>query len=769
MKFESRRHVRVCVGVLAALILAVPVQASTLGRGMEQLVRLQETNNPKLAIALKMHITDPQGDVLVHVRLDPGVDRQRALATLAAGGFRLQAISQMDPSLLEGYMPLAAARSASGLAGVMRVLAVQRPKALAGSVQSQAVAVQKADLVHARGIDGTGTRVGILSDSFNFFGFFDGATDAAADVATGDLPANVTILDDLTLAEGNAVGASDEGRAMAQLVHDVAPGAALGFATAFKGPVSFANNILDLRRLFHADVIVDDVGYTDEPFYSDGIIAKAVSSVVSQGAAYFSAAGNNGLEAYEAFYDSVPLAKAQQLVAAGKSNLDLTSLAAISGPAKSFHNFRNADGSISLSNRFTSNFGFDILSFQWDEPFDVGKVKTDFNLYVFDADGHYLDPNDPNVPLFFTTDDNTQTDQPSEFIIFLAPGTYQIVVGKANDGPARRFKYIDNNGLGESQRQNAPAIYGHAAARGAMAVAAMYYGITNFPEDFSASGPVTILFDAQGGRLKEPEIRPVPQITGIDGVDTTFFGFDLDLNGSPNFFGTSAAAPDVAAVAALVIDAAGDDPLKPSEIYDRLMDTATRVPLAQDRSLAFAFAGPVIGNANGAYSGAENYWRVFVEPTTKTTVRSVTFNLTNPDMFFANPAAPQFGFILNSTRGINAADISVSRSIDRSSLTLSFTPGTFGAGDAVTFSNLAVPNAEPLITEVDADRVEGGTMTVTLSDGTSKTGTFFVEEKERINRFTGAGLVNANAATKKRGGQDDRENRGRDRDRDNDK
>lgn len=762
MIFESRRRLRVSVGILATLLFAVPLYAASLGRGMEQLVRLKETNNPKLAAALKVHITDPEGSVLVHVRLDPAADQQRALAALAQAGFRLQAISQMDPSLIEGYMPLGAARSAASLAGVTRVLAVQRPKALAGAVQSQAVALQKADQAHARGIDGKGTRVGILSDSFNFFGFFAGAPDAAADVLSGDLPANVTVLDDLSAAEGLAFGAGDEGRAMAQLVHDVAPGADLGFATAFKGPVSFANNILDLRRLFHADVIVDDVGYTDEPFYSDGIIAKAVSKVVSQGAAYFSAAGNNGLEAYEGFYDAVPLAQAQQLVAAHKSNLDLATLAAVSGPAKSFHNFRNADGSISLSNRFTSNFGFDILSFQWDEPFDVGKVKTDYNLYVFDADGHYLDPNDPNVPLFFTTDDNTQTDQPSEFIIFLAPGTYQIVIGKANDGPARRFKYIDNNGLGESERQNAPAIYGHAAARGAMAVAAMYYGITDFPEDFSASGPVTILFDGDGRRLKEPEIRPVPQITGIDGVDTTFFGFDLDLNGFPNFFGTSAAAPNVAAVAALVIGAAGDDPMKPSEIYDRLLDTATRVPLAADRTLAFAFAGPVIGNANGAYSGAENYWRIFVEPGSKKTINSVTFDLTKADMFFANPATDQFGFIINSTHGLTPANVSVSRSFDRSSLTLTFAPGTFGGGDFITFSNLAVPNAEPLITQVDADRVEGGTMTVTLSDGTSRTGTFFVEKKDRENRFTGAGLVNANAATKKGG-------RGRDGDRDRDK
>src|SRR5947207_8635760 len=107
MIFESRRPLRVCVGVFAALIFALPLHAATLGRGMEQLVRLKESNNPKLAAALKLHITDPQGSVLVHVRLDPDADRARALAALADAGFRLQAISQMDPSLLEGFMPLA--------------------------------------------------------------------------------------------------------------------------------------------------------------------------------------------------------------------------------------------------------------------------------------------------------------------------------------------------------------------------------------------------------------------------------------------------------------------------------------------------------------------------------------------------------------------------------------------------------------------------------------------------------------------------------------
>ncbi|HEY7057402.1 MAG TPA: S8 family serine peptidase [Vicinamibacterales bacterium] len=718
---------------------------------MEQLVRLRETNNPKLATALKAHVTDPAGAVLVHVRLDGSTKSTDVMAALKRAGFELQAVSQLDPNLFEGYLPLSSARAAASIPGVRQVLAVQRPHASAGAVQSQAVAVQKAAAVHARGIDGTGTRVGLLSDSFNFYGLLGLHPNAVDDVNTKDLPSGVVVLDDLTLAQGVAVGAADEGRAMGQLVHDLAPGAKLGFATAFKGEVSFANNILDLRNKFHADVIVDDVGYSDEPMYSDGLIAQAVSKVVADGAAYFSSAGNNSLEAYESSYDEISLAQAKHLVAAGKENLDLDTLAAQGVPVKSFHNFRNRDGSISISQKFTSVFGIDALTFQWDEPFDLGKVKTDYNLYVFDAAGHYLDPNDPSAPIFATQDDNTETDEPAELVLFFAPGEYQLVIGKVNDGDARRIKYIDINALGESARQNAPSIFGHPAAKGAIAVGAMFYDILNFPEDFSSPGPVTILFDTAGNRLRVPEIRRVPQITGVDGVDTTFFGFDLEGNGAPNFFGTSAAAPDVAGVAALVLQSfGGRAETSPDEIYDRLLHTATPIPLAVHRTLAASLAGPVVAAANGDYPGADHYWSVAVLPLTRQTVKQVTIDLTKPDMFFVNPANANFGFKINSTHGIAPSDVTATTSPDGSVLTLTFTSGKFGAGDFLTFSLLAVPNALPLVSQVDADRVQGGRLTITMTDGSTRSGTFFVDFKLPKNAFTGAGLVNADAATRRR-------------------
>jgi hypothetical protein len=325
-----------------------------------------------------------------------------------------------------------------------------------------------------------------------------------------------------------------------------------------------------------------------------------------------------------------------------------------------------------------------------------------------------------------------------------------VVIGKMNDGPARRLKYVCVNGTGESERQNAPTIWGHAAARKGQAVAAMYYPITNFPEDFSSPGPTTILFDKWGHRLHYPDVRPTPQITAIDGVDTTFFipGFDIEPNGFPNFFGTSAAAPDAAAVAALVIQwAGGPGHIRSSDVYDRMQDTATPVRLSHKRTLAATQAGPVTALAVGDFPRETNYWRLAVDHTSHT-VNSVSINLTTPNMHWSNPASATTGFHVGETKGLLPTDVTASRSADLTTLTLTFTPGAFGAGDLLTFANFAFPIPLPVQFEVDADRVAGGLVTVTLDDGTTQTGTFRVERRVSPNPFTGAGLVNADAATR---------------------
>ena len=439
------RTISALVAVLALVVSAPPVFAQTgvLARGMDDLVRLYESGNPKLVAALKHHIASGSDEVLVNIHLKPGVKAEDALPLLAAEGFRLQATSRLDARVIEGWLPLWAARSTSWEIGVSAVLAVQRPLKFAGSVQSQAVAFQKVTAAHARGLDGTGIRVGALSDSYDACAGC--STHAAADVASGDLPADVTVLEEIN--DVDWPDATDEGRAMLQLIHDVAPGSTLGFASAFNGLVSFANNILALREDFHADVIVDDVVYLDEPMFSDGLVAQAVDIVAADGAAYFSSAGNNGIEAYEATYRPVSFAAAQARVSAGRENLRLSEIPAALKP-QSFHRFTNRDGSTSLSLKFTTALA-NFISFQWDEPFFQGAVTTDFNILVFDENGHWMNPESPAFPGFYSTDDNAQSDEPFEIVI-LPPfptevhgaanvSTYQIVITNRNGGPGRRL------------------------------------------------------------------------------------------------------------------------------------------------------------------------------------------------------------------------------------------------------------------------------------------------------------------------------------------
>jgi hypothetical protein len=699
--------------------------------------------NPALAAQLKLYLTDQSDHLLVRIQLAPGTAPAAVLPELEKNGFKLTTRSSINPALIEGYLPLANTRAAARIRGVRSLHATQRPGHNFGTVPHQAAILEKADLVQASGIDGTGINIGVLSNSFDTCTVC--ATTASQDIAAGNLPAaGVTVLEDFA-------GGTDEGRAMLQLVYDIAPGANLGFATADVGQLGFAENILALRTRFAADVIVDDVYYFAEPFYSDGTIAQAVDAVTRDGAAYFSAAGNNGLEAYEATYRPLPYAEATALTRVGKANVKLEQIPAAIRPL-SVHNFKNSDGSESITQRITSNgLNGNNIEFQWDEPFDLGRVKTDYNLYLFDAGGNWINPG-TSLFVFYTTDDNLQTDEPHEYLYLSADPRdvvgatyatdYQIVIGKMNDGPAERIKYIALNTLAPSERQHAPSIYGHAAASGGQAVAAAYYAIPTFPEDFSAQGPATILFDTLGNRLAKAEVRPVPQITAVDGVDNTILGNDTDGDGFPNFFGTSAAAPDAAAVAALVLQhAGGHGAMRPAEVYKVLQDSATPILVAKERWLGKVVAGPVTLTMNGDWTRWDRDFTVSVSPDSKHSVRSLTIDTTIDALVF-NPLANRFS--IGSSNGVTYADI-VLNPLSPAAYQLDFLPGKFRPGGEFSFG-LSVYSPIENSTREDPDRLRGATVTVVLDDGAKYSGTIKSGTLTAHGVFTGAGLVNAEKA-----------------------
>lgn len=313
-------------------------------------------------------------------------------------------------------------------------------------------------------------------------------------------------------------------------------------------------------------------------------------------------------------------------------------------------------------------------------------------------------------------------------------------------GPARRLKYIVLNGVGESTRQNAPSAAGHNAASKGQSVAAFQYNILDFPEDFSSPGPVTILFDDQGNRLRHPDVRNVPQISGIDGVDNTVLGFDSDGNGLPNFFGTSAAAPDVAAVGALVLQAAGGPgSLKPSKLYQVLQDTAVGVRVSDARWLAATLAGPVIGTVNGdfpAFPETPPFFSFNFLPVSRKHIATLTIDVNATDLQFFNPV----NFI--PADGSTATVTAISRTPDFKTITLTFAAKSFGAGGNYGFVWYVSPENGPGFFQIDADHFRGAKVSLTYEEGGTDSGRLFTDPPRLDNRFSGAGIVDANAATK---------------------
>ncbi|MEH1843160.1 MAG: hypothetical protein V7L20_31605 [Nostoc sp.] len=102
---------------------------------------------------------------------------------------------------------------------------------------------------------------------------------------------------------------TDEGRALLQIIHTVAPGANLAFHTSLSTTDSFGQGIQALAAA-GADIIVDDWSYVypaitspDAPLNlvdlepPDGPINQAINVVVNQGISYFTSADNNYLPA----------------------------------------------------------------------------------------------------------------------------------------------------------------------------------------------------------------------------------------------------------------------------------------------------------------------------------------------------------------------------------------------------------------------------------------------------------------------------------------
>jgi hypothetical protein len=107
------------------------------------------------------------------------------------------------------------------------------PNTKIGSVTSEGdIAMLSNQVRSTYNVNGSGLLIGVMSDSYNCL------NGASQDIGTNDLPSssNIVIVSDFKRTECIDAG-TDEGRAMMQLIYDVAPGARLAFRTAFRGQV----------------------------------------------------------------------------------------------------------------------------------------------------------------------------------------------------------------------------------------------------------------------------------------------------------------------------------------------------------------------------------------------------------------------------------------------------------------------------------------------------------------------------------------------------
>ncbi len=413
-----------------------------------------------------------------------------------------------------------------------------------GSITSQGYIAHQANVVVNAGINGAGINVGVLSDSAT-------PAEVQALIKTGDLPSNTVVLPGQ--ADDGFGDDSNEGTAMMEIVHDMAPGANLFFATAFISEQSFADNIRALRFQYHCDIIVDDISYFDEPAFQDGIIAQAVNDVTADGALYFSSAANSGNLA-----SGTSGTWEGDFTSAGTASSLISSAEGFPVPVNNFGTAAKPQAYDVLTSVASSG-----VYLHWADA--QGKSDNDYDLFILDATGTTVKG--------FSADSQTGTQDPFEAVQpdpscgTANPTGYcpavgdQIVIVKYHG--AARAMHIDTERATVSIGTDG-ATFGHNAGKSTFSVAATYWnsagkgdvpftGFANPVETFSSDGPRRIFFNPDGTPTSPGRYLFAnggshlikPDATAADGVFVRTPGFQP-------FFGTSAAAPHAAAIAALV-------------------------------------------------------------------------------------------------------------------------------------------------------------------------------------------------------------------------
>ena len=437
-----------------------------------------------------------------------------SLALAAAAPVATVALDPVESTVFEydpgtGNAPPTSQTDGAGDAG--------EPVTAEGRVMTTGDQIMGCDALRAYGITGTGMKIGVISD---------GVDGVAAAQTSGDLGWVYTIRDDL---------GGSEGTAMLEIIHDIAPGATLYFHDKGNTSQEFLRAI-DALVAAGCTVIVDDISKMYQPYFEKGEIAAHLENLTAtRRLIYVTSAGNFGVAHWQ-----------------GPVRINNEGLQDFSGTGSAYP-YLYAD---------VPYGGTLKVYLQWDEPF--GSAADDFDIILVDSQTR-----EPlwNEPLRTSVRPNGPSD-PCEVFVWTnqdpgSPGrVVEIEVRRNGDtGQARTLElYTHGATMFTDNLVPSDSIWGHASVPDVITVAAVNASAPDTIEKYSSNGPATYLFPT-------PAVIPKPDISAPDYVNVTGYG----RFGSP-FPGTSAAAPHIAALCALVWSARPD--LSPADIRSALYASA---------------------------------------------------------------------------------------------------------------------------------------------------------------------------------------------------
>ncbi len=517
-----------CTGLVASQFPVTAVAERQKTQSQVSSVVLQTAEEIEQGAGLQA--TDPRpGTVRVNAQGEIGVEVRitgapaAAAAAFAAAGIRVGTWSEPYP-LVSAWVQPEQLDTLAALPMVMYVGPMLMPVVRSGTVVTEGDTVLGAAQARTEfGLSGKGIRIGVISDGVGGL-----ALGQAANEVPPDCPANLT---DLTpscvLVDADNPGFGNEGRAMLEIIHDLAPDAILGFSSGIDGVMGFVDAINFLQEDFAADIIVDDIGYLTEPYFENGTIGTRAQQAVDASVVFVSAAGNDGENHYQA-------------------TLDITDDCQFGVPGGCLHHFAADDTTLSFSLPQAASIQ---VILQWSNPFSnttlaARNALDDLDLYLVEG----------TTPLARSDAIQSVVGTPIEMLFYqnLSDSTQEVdIVVDAyglNSGtiPQIEMLFMTNGWFEDTDYATAAdSIYGHPGMPGVIGVGAVDSWSPTEIQSYSSQGPVTI--------RGESTPRSKPDIVATDCVATSTPGFS-------NFCGTSAAAPHVAALAALLLEEEPDVP-----------------------------------------------------------------------------------------------------------------------------------------------------------------------------------------------------------------